>query len=267
MNEAYNFYVQDITQALERQTTAGWSNKVLARKERYTIVFVISGDAWCSMEDTTYSITEGDVFVFSGEHVRIPRANPKNPWHFISICFWLASTDGSAFSLFSAPVEQFHNIPNFTREKFKKLVSVWTIRSKTYMLVCRTLMQDILCDLIQLQAVSLHRASKLHKISAAQQYIAKNYDKQITIDELAKLCSLSPSHFRKSFKEIVGMSAIQYTIYIRINKARELLEMSSANISEIAAQTGFSDVFYFSKMFKKMTGYSPMRYAKDRRQL
>lgn len=267
MNDAYNFYVQDITQALERQTTAGWSNKVLARKERYTIVFVISGDAWCTVNDTTYNITEGDVLVFSGEYMRVSKANPENPWRFISIHFMLASTDGSAFSLFSAPVEQFHNVPNIMREKFKKIVSVWTIRSKTYMLVCRTLLQDILCDLIQSQAVSLHRPSKLHKINAAQQYIAKNYDKQITIDELAKLCSLSPSHFRKSFKEIVGMSAIQYTIYIRVNKAKELLEITSANISEIAAQTGFSDVFYFSKMFKKMTGYSPMRYAKDRRQL
>ena len=71
----------------------------------------------------------------------------------------------------------------------------------------------------------------------------------------------SSSYFRKLFKEVTGLSPIMYFNRMRIEYAKTLLRQDSTlSIKEIAASSGFPDPYYFSRVFKKITGYSPSDY-------
>lgn len=128
--------------------------------------------------------------------------------------------------------------------------------------MCRAYVQNILCRLIQINDSIKYNPSHYAKIELVKKCINENFTKNMSVDELADIAGLSPSHFRKIFREIVGMSATQYAIYLRINKAKDLLISGSANVSEAAFQSGFKDVFYFSSMFKKVTGENPSKYLR-----
>lgn len=73
---------------------------------------------------------------------------------------------------------------------------------------------------------------------------------------------ITPTYFRSIFKSIVNMSPIDYLNHVRIAKALELLQVTNLSISEIASQVGIYDANYFSRLFKKVTGYPP-RYFKS----
>lgn len=99
------------------------------------------------------------------------------------------------------------------------------------------------------------------KISKAVEYIQKNHYKNISIDHLCKLTGYSPSHFRRLFTKEYGMSAQDYLISFRIEKAKEmLLEDENRSIAEIADSLGICTCAYFCKLFKAHTNMSPQKF-------
>lgn len=85
-------------------------------------------------------------------------------------------------------------------------------------------------------------------------------DKGININEIAKSCQLSPSHFRKIFREFHGISPRGMHNKAVIQKACELLVYSKMNVSEIALKLGYSNVHNFSRSFSKNMKMSPKDY-------
>ena len=78
--------------------------------------------------------------------------------------------------------------------------------------------------------------------------------------ELAKRSGFSPSYFRALFKEANGLSPLQYQNQIKINRAKELLLSGEYNVTETAESLGFNNIYYFSRLFKKLTGIPPSEY-------
>lgn len=91
-------------------------------------------------------------------------------------------------------------------------------------------------------------------------YITSNYTKEIHIKELASACNLSQSHFMYLFKEELGMSPLTYQQTLRIKDTMSALISTKQSITEIAAQVGYQDPLYFSRVFKKIVGVSPREY-------
>ncbi len=86
----------------------------------------------------------------------------------------------------------------------------------------------------------------------------------LTIDNYAKMCNLSRSHFIKRFKEYTGDSPIRFKNRIIINNAKWYLKNTNCSISEISNILGFENIYYFSNMFKKQIGISPLGYRCNR---
>ncbi|WP_310601824.1 AraC family transcriptional regulator [Anaerosporobacter sp.] len=95
-------------------------------------------------------------------------------------------------------------------------------------------------------------------------YLNENYEQRISLEQIAHNMYLSPVYISKIFKEETGESPINYLIKIRLEKAKELLQVSnSGSIKNVAKQVGYEDVYHFSKLFKKYYGISPMYYKKN----
>ncbi len=88
----------------------------------------------------------------------------------------------------------------------------------------------------------------------------ENMRTDTSVSEIAKLYNVSTSHFIRSFKNIYRVTPNEYRQNYRISQARSLLTMTNLPIQDIAYQCGFSDPFYFSRLFKKKVGKSPYQY-------
>lgn len=88
-------------------------------------------------------------------------------------------------------------------------------------------------------------------------------DPALTIAELADASGLSISYFRKVFTETYGIAPVRYITLLRIAHARKLLAETRMSVSDIAEASGFTDVYYFSRIFTKSTGLSPTAYRKN----
>lgn len=106
----------------------------------------------------------------------------------------------------------------------------------------------------------------LLRISKAIDFMENNFDQSISISNLAKITFMSESSFRHTFKNITGLSPIDFLIRLRIEKATEFMTKKPyINVTETAMKTGFDDSSYFAKKFKKFIGITPMAYLKKQR--
>ena len=94
-------------------------------------------------------------------------------------------------------------------------------------------------------------------------YIMNNYQKPITLDEVAYQVGLDKSSFCIFFKRMTGKSFVTYLTNYRIEIACQMLEASDMNISEICYASGFRDIPYFNRIFKKTRGCSPSVYKEN----
>ncbi len=99
-------------------------------------------------------------------------------------------------------------------------------------------------------------------IKKAIKYLVDNYSKEITLDAISSYVNLSPSYFSGLFKQVTKVNYKDYLNNIRIEESKLLLVNTNFPIIDIALATGFDDPSYFSKVFKKYTGLSPLKYRR-----
>ncbi|OWZ84079.1 helix-turn-helix domain-containing protein [Natranaerobius trueperi] len=99
-------------------------------------------------------------------------------------------------------------------------------------------------------------------IKRACKYIDYNYNKNISLNDIAEVVCLNPYYISHIFKKEIGISFIEYLTYKRMQKAKYLLLDTNETISEIAIRVGYSDPNYFSRVFKKYFGSPPSNFRK-----
>ena len=92
-------------------------------------------------------------------------------------------------------------------------------------------------------------------------YIEENITKEVDFNELANQNNVTPNHFRKLFRDVVGLSPVDYINRLRVTKSCELLLNSDKPISDVAVSVGIYDSNYFSRLFKQYMGCSPRHYV------
>jgi AraC-like DNA-binding protein len=123
---------------------------------------------------------------------------------------------------------------------------------------------------ITLQILGLIHALSTHRnpnndvdeqaIEKAKFFLRENLENPLDMQQLVRQLPMSYSKFRKMFKQATGESPNQYHLNLRLDKARELLNTTNLNVTEVAYNLGFDSVFYFSKLFKKKNGVSPKSF-------
>ena len=150
------------------------------------------------------------------------------------------------------------------------LIDEYTAREIGYELAVKSCLYRLLAILLRNyveesqspQAYSA-RLRHLERFGPVFQYIEEHYHERISVDQLAAVASLSRFHFSRQFKELTNKTVSDYVNFVRVSKAETLLRHSSLSISEIAAATGFTDIYYFSKLFKAHKQTSPSRFRSE----
>lgn len=128
--------------------------------------------------------------------------------------------------------------------------------------------EAFLCWLDQLMthyAKLMRSTEKVSLIEQVKTIILSRMNEGISVTELAACVHLSADHLNRLFKKQTGMTLLEFIVEQRMSMAKKLLSASDQSVGNIALQLGYSSFSYFSKVFRKVTGVSPVEYRQQYR--
>ena len=212
------------------------------------LTFLFTGEMTYYVNDAIHTITSGDIIYVPAGSIR-QRETGDIPNDYLSINFHSDST-----------LEFDTILKNCINNEVKLLLSYFetaysspsTDRQSKLKLALETLIMQITDNMYD---------SYTSPLSAEIiSFISSHYTEKITLNDISQATFYSAAYCENEFKKTTGKSIINYLIDVRINAAKKLLAESSMSCARIAAAVGFDDANYFSRIFKKRTGYSPLKY-------
>ncbi|MBQ9769024.1 MAG: helix-turn-helix transcriptional regulator [Clostridia bacterium] len=220
-------------------------------------------------EDTTvFSFIDGpDIQTRQGSIVYLPKGSNYNVIQSGKIgqgC-WCINFD-TVNELSAEPFVLELRSPEKAQNLFAVATKIYRERRTAFDPKIRSIFYEILGLMEMEYAQKYTPSSKARIIAPAIDYIKKNcYDKPISSDELAAMCGVSGTYFRRVFSDVYGTTPVKYINSIKISRAKELIDSGMyASVSDIAYLCGFTDDCYFRKVFKSETRMTPLEYKKRR---
>lgn len=124
-----------------------------------------------------------------------------------------------------------------------------------------TFVHLLLTELERLERVG-EKVDKQDVMAAALSYMEVCYHESLVLSALAERLQTNQRCLQRIFKMRLGYSPIEYLIRIRIEHAKQLLEQGNQSLAQIAEEVGYPDIYYFSRLFKKKTGFTPRTYKR-----
>jgi two-component system response regulator YesN len=160
--------------------------------------------------------------------------------------------------LITAAVEEDENaireVFGDSKSVFEKILKLGSIQDIISWL--RRLEKSLCCFLLSKDNVYNNKV-----ISRTKRYVIENLSKPISLHEAANKLNMSPGYLSTVFKQSTGVSFIDYVTEVRIEEAKRLLKENNHKIYEVAQLTGYENAYYFSKVFKKITGITPKEFV------
>lgn len=150
-------------------------------------------------------------------------------------------------------------------ENIRKIGEEMREKQEGYELFVKAILFDIIGVLIRYRYFyerEICEQKDLAKIKQAIGYMIEHYKEGIAVEEIAQITGYSKYYFMHFFKENTGYTTTQYRNLIRLEKAEYLLRSTDKSITEISEETGFEDISYFIRIFKKKNNCSPLQFRK-----
>lgn len=223
-------------------------------RQDYQLIYVSAGE----MEANGKRIGSGEVYLFF----------PNHPQQYVyhvaegSLYYWVHFTGTEIGEILSrAGISASGVMENGRRAEldalFRLLTDSISIQGEAHNSYSMALLRAML-ELLTLPSPRRHPFSRARRA-------LEDLSSSIQVRELAVTYNMSTAHFIRSFKETYGATPASYRILCQITQAKNLLSDTELPIGSIADQCGFSDAFYFSRLFKRHTGISPSLYRKQTR--
>ncbi len=256
MNNPFEFGIENIQIIIYKKETADFSYRCDGRKWD-GFIFVTNGHGSFECGGLRSALSPGSLMVLEqGERYYIEAAD--DDFAYITTAFDLSPA--GAFKAAGLPLVGTPEQCGYLFKQFEKLLKIWEERAQLYFMKTRIQLEKIILELLETQVLSGENKNAGERLLPAIRYIERFYDREMKTEELAGLCHLSVSHFRRIFKEKTGQTPMQYRESIRIHWAKRFLLSDLFTLSEIAEKLGYYDLYHFSKCFKKQTRLSPGKY-------
>ena len=276
-------FMPAVVKAIEKIHDTSWSANV-SRHDHYEMVYIKKGSATFVIDGIDVNMSPNSVIIIKPQKAHKFIVRSEN-CELIALYFTLNSQkDASSHASLHDFVEYIedeavgshiymklskkndiiHVMNRILRERMK--LQVWgdflscLLIMELFVLLSRTLKQEW-------EQSNKNRNLKLHELlNIAKEYIDNNYEKELTLSQVAKYIYLSDSYFAHSFKDKFGISPKSYILKIRIEEAQELLENTDMKISDVARSVGFSSQQRFNDIFKKYTDMTPLHFRQTKKQ-
>jgi AraC-like DNA-binding protein len=242
----------------------------IEKPDAFALYYVAEGKGSYTLSGTEYSVGEGDIFAMYPDTDVMCKADKQEPWSLMAVSFNGADSrimmNAAQFDV-KAPVR--HLDENTGELAAQCITGVYKYRGQdifgaiqstaTLYLLMSLLVRTATWDQSAMPpgwtgVVHFHKALK---------FIEDNYSKPVGVKEIADHVNLSRSRLYRLFLQHIFIPPQQYLAEYRIREARILLENRESSVKEIANAVGIEDPVRFSRLFKQLTGKSPVKYMKD----
>lgn len=242
------------------------------------LLLVLDGSAFLHADNQTYPISTGDFAWIPSNAVHMVLGEPETTFRFIAVVFHpdlLRSFGNDTIQdRYLNPLFKWQfncppvlNTADACQKIILEILSFYQSKSDGYELSIKTRLLEI-CSLMYQYAKPYRictQDSKDHRAALAKEmmlYLQEQYNESITLSRMAEHFHISKGHLCRFFKEITNMSPIDYLNYFRINKSALLLRNTDLAISAVAGQTGFNNISYYNRAFRKYMNMTPREYRK-----
>jgi AraC-like DNA-binding protein len=233
------------------------------------LIYCLSGKGWVRIGNQTYNVSPGECILLPANVAHEYNADEKNPWTIYWIHF--EGTNSPNFTNMMLQKMGSHVFPvSFQETRLHLFEEIYTNLEKGYSIdnVCYaniSLQYFLASCCFDTNYNHLSKKEDNSPIELCIQYMHKNIDKAITLEEIARVVNLSASHLAMSFKKKTGFSLIEYFNQLKTQKACQYLLFTELRVNEIAEKLGIEDPYYFTRLFTKIIGVSPIKYRNSRK--
>jgi AraC-like DNA-binding protein len=268
----YDFYINKV------HRVPSFDMKTFHLHKKYEIYYLLEGTRKYFIEDSVYLVNAGNIVIIDKDEVHKTGAVENAPHTRFVLNFnpeyigpILDSVNGcDLLSFFSMGIkvlaismkEQglFENI----LQRMYNLVGNGTPDAEIMRKALLTELLVCLKECVGAQQNENVSCKKLNNktIDKISDYITSNYREALSLNQIASQFFISPCYLSHLFKKTTNLTIVEYINSVRIRVAKNYLETTDMNITEIAEQAGFSTSSHFSRMFKLGSGLSPNQYRK-----
>lgn len=267
--EPYCFYIPDITYFSYCKCNSNWEIKK-SFMQYHNITYVVKGKGTYCINDEKVEVKAGDIIYISSQSTCQAETSKESFMEFYSINFFLVSVyniDNNSRIPFDTV--NYIGIQVNVISLYEKLGNVWQQKADMYKLDARAIFLEIFYKLVR--CVVLKKVTNVstedvieydRRVEVVKAYINDNFHLPLNVSELAKMVGLNDVYLGALFKKIEGVTLKNYINMIRIHYAHNMLLTETVTVSDVAFRCGFSDPFYFSRVFKRYKGYQPSKIHK-----
>ena len=233
-------------------------------RNHYLFHYIIAGRGVLLANDKEYEVGPGHGFLVVPGQITTYRSDQADPWEYTWLEFdglraheslHLAGVGGSQ------PIYTARSAAAGRRLQDEMLYIVnHSDASPIHLIAHGYLFLDQLVQSSANRQEGRERRLRDFYIKEALAFIDRNYQRDISIEEIAAVCGLNRSYFGKVFRDAVGESPQAYLLHYRMARAAQLLKETRLPIGEIAAQVNYPNQLHFSRAFKNVHGVSPREY-------
>ena len=240
--------------------------KRLTGSAEHILIYCVNGKGYIQMNAKEHELSSNSFFVINAAQQHSYWASSQDPWSI----YWLHFS-GSRSNAFIDFFGRIHYIPQTSNARtddrirlFNEMLAVLELGlTKENIEFANLRLNGLLASFFYIEtfqsAKGIYSSDVVEKIIF---YMQKNINKLLTMQEMAEEVNLSTSHLSKIFKNKTGTSPMDYFIGLKMQEAIRLLSNKSMRVNEVAFTLGYTDPFYFSRIFKKQIGSTPMSFLK-----
>jgi AraC-like DNA-binding protein/quercetin dioxygenase-like cupin family protein len=235
-------------------------NRVLAD---YVMIYCVDGAGWLRLNERTWTIRSGDLFICPPDIAHAYGADQEDPWTKYYVHF--RGKNAAAYMellgmSMDAPVLHIGENTRIIAWMQDIFTLLKTGYSSANLLLASACLGQILSYVNSQRLNSgFHQGEDL-SVEAVIHYMLDNIDGNLTLEQLSRYAQRSRYYFVRLFREKTGYSPVDYYIRLKMQKACALLEHSSVTVSSISSSLGYASPYYFSNTFKRVIGHSPSQY-------
>jgi len=232
----------------------------------YQLVYITRGRGLFRSGNVDYPVQEGSVLALFPGVAHSYRPDAETGWDEYWVGFKGAYPDALRAAGFHSPERPFFSVGVHETivALYADIFSVVDAQEPYYQFRAGSLAMLLLAEILGRARKAEQGDEAALLVEKAKLLMRESADGSLSVESIGARLGVSLERFYESFKAYTGMTPYQYFIQLKINKAKDLLDVEEASVKEVAFALGFDDPYYFSRLFKKKTGVAPSGWGRVR---